>query len=99
VNWSTINIAEARPFGPLQPDHPLVTNATECPSCGEAFLAGERPTLVIDEQAPANVEARLAAGVEVKDDGNLTGAYTAEAIAVHWTCLKMAERIAEVVAS
>lgn len=76
----------ARGFEPLKADHPLVTGEDRCPACEEPFLAGERPTLVVDQGSPENVEARSEAG---------GGFYTAMAIPAHWTCVLTLRRVHE----
>ena len=61
-------------FAPKAADHPSVGEA--CPACGKPFKEGEYTTLIAVAPASKEDARKAAAG----------GAYTAEAVEIHYAC-------------
>lgn len=68
---------DARKWGPLAADHPLVDGPDKCPGCDEVFKAGDYVTLVA-----------VGPGVdpENREKAREGRPYTAVAIPVHYAC-------------
>ena len=67
----------ARKYAPLNGDHPLVTQRTECPACNKPFLEGDVTTLIV-----------LGPGDDPEEQSKAFDGrpYNARAIPVHYDC-------------
>jgi len=75
-----MNDFKARPYEPLEKDHPLVGDL--CKLCNQPLLIGQRPSLVIDVDKYLNPDM-----LEEKEKMLANKVHNAQAAVVHWTCI------------
>ena len=73
----------ARKMGPLNAEHPLFLDGTQCPACQKGFKMGDYVTLIV-----------LGPGDDPEEQANAKAgrAYNAVAAPVHWDCAGEVEK-------